>query len=185
MATAQVTPDNDAILAEVFIAAPPARVFEAITDPQQRMQWWGDKNVFRVTESKSDLRPGGKWSNEGVTPSGQHFHLEGEYLEVDPPRLLVHTRIADFVDNIETVVRWELQPREVRGLHSSGAHPVGTGTLVKVQHSGFAGYLRHAQDHHKGWIGSLVWLRDFIEKGETMESRNSMATAHVIPANHA
>ena len=172
MATAQITPDNDAILAEIFIAAPPVRVFEAITDPQQRMQWWGHKSVFRVTESKSDLRPGGKWSNAGVTPSGQPFHLEGEYLEVDPPRLLVHTRIADFVDNIETVVRWELQPREVRGLHSSGTHSVGTGTLVKVRHSGFAGHLRHAQDHHKGWIGSLDWLRDFVEKGETMETRS-------------
>ena len=36
MATAQITPDNDAILAEIFIAAPPARVFEAIADPKQR-----------------------------------------------------------------------------------------------------------------------------------------------------
>ena len=40
MATAQLTPDNDAILAEVFIAAPPARVFEAIADPKQLVQWW-------------------------------------------------------------------------------------------------------------------------------------------------
>jgi len=35
MATAAVTPDNDAVLAEVFIAAPPERVFQAITDPKQ------------------------------------------------------------------------------------------------------------------------------------------------------
>jgi len=32
MASAAITPDNDAIVAEVFIAAPPARVFEAIVD---------------------------------------------------------------------------------------------------------------------------------------------------------
>jgi len=36
MATASLTPDQDAIEAEIFIAAPPARVFEAITDPKQR-----------------------------------------------------------------------------------------------------------------------------------------------------
>src|SRR5881227_3872512 len=89
MATAQLTPENDAILAEVFIAAPPARVFEAIADPKQRDQWWGQKNVFRVLESKPDLRPGGKWSSDGVGPNGAHFHVEGEYVEIDPPRLLV------------------------------------------------------------------------------------------------
>ena len=35
MATAQVTLDNDVVVAEIFIAAPPARVFEAISDPAQ------------------------------------------------------------------------------------------------------------------------------------------------------
>src|SRR6266576_7302515 len=134
MATAQITPDNDAIMAEVFIAALPARVFEAIADPKQRAQWWGVKESsthsphqavpFRVIDGTSDLRVGGKWSNDGVRGDGQRFHLEGEYLEIDPPRLLVHTRIADFVGNFETVVRWELEPHEVRGLHGSATHKV-------------------------------------------------------------
>jgi len=53
MATAQLTPDNDTILAEVFIAAPPVRVFEAIADPKQLTQWWGQKGVFRATDSTS------------------------------------------------------------------------------------------------------------------------------------
>ena len=38
MATAQVLPDNDVVTAEIFVAAPPARVFEAITDPKQKAQ---------------------------------------------------------------------------------------------------------------------------------------------------
>jgi uncharacterized protein YndB with AHSA1/START domain len=182
MATAQITPDNDAILAEIFIAAPPARVFEAIADPKQRAQWWGIKSQstpnphsvvpFRVVESNSDFRIGGKWSNEGVRGDNQHFHLEGEYLEIDPPRLLVHTRIADFVGNFTTVVRWELEPREVRGLHGTGTHKVGTGTLVRLRHSGFAGHVDQAKSHYSGWCASLVWLKDFVEKGETFETRN-------------
>jgi len=172
MATAQLTTDNDAILAEIFIAAPPVRVFEAITDPKQRAQWWGQKGTFRVTESISDLRVGGKYSNEGVGPNGTPFHLEGKYLEIDPPRLLVHTRIADFVGNIETVVRWELEPREVHGLHGSSTHRVGTGTLVRVRHSGFVGHPEHAESHNKGWCASLNWLQAFVEKGETMENRD-------------
>ena len=35
MATATLTPDLDTVIAEVFIAAPPARVFQAISDPAQ------------------------------------------------------------------------------------------------------------------------------------------------------
>lgn len=171
MATAQITPDQDAIVAEVFIAAPPERVFEAIADAKQRMQWWSEKGVFTITDVQSDLRVGGKWSNEGVIPNGNRFHLEGEYLEIDPPRLLVHTRIADFVGNIPTVVRWELEPREVRGLHTGGTHKVGTGTLVRVRHSGFAGHPDFAKSHETGWGASLGWLKAFVENGETAETR--------------
>ena len=178
MATAQLTPDNDAILAEIFIAAPPARVFEAVADPKQRAQWWGVKEPpspgvvpFRVTDAKSDLRVGGKWWHEGIRGDGQIFHLEGEYLEIDPPRLLVHTRVADFVGNFETIVRWELEPREVRGLHGGGTHRVGTGTLVRLRHSGFAGHLEQAKSHYQGWCASLGWLKTFVETGETFEMR--------------
>ncbi len=32
MATVTLTPDQDAVVGEVFIAAPPDRVFQAITD---------------------------------------------------------------------------------------------------------------------------------------------------------
>ena len=128
---------------------------------------------FRVTDAGSDLRVGGKWWNDGVREDGGRFRLEGEYLEIDPPRLLVHTRFADFVGNFETIVRWELEPREVHGLHPSGAHRMGTGTLLKLRHSGFAGHLDQAQNHYQGWCVSLVWLRDFLERNETVDQRQA------------
>jgi uncharacterized protein YndB with AHSA1/START domain len=172
LTTATLTTDNDVVLAEIFIAAPPARVFEAITDLKQRAQWWGMKGLFHVTDSHSDLRPGGKWYEVGSTDDGRPFRLDGEYLEIDPPRLLVHTRVANFAENIPTVVRWELEPHDVHGLHASGTHRVGTGTMVRVRHSGFAGHLDHAKSHQTGWGSSLDWLKAFIEKGETFEMRN-------------
>lgn len=95
MATATITPDQNTVIAEIFIAAPPARVFEAITDPKQRAQWWGVKAStpqgvvqFSVTEARSDLRVGGKWSNDGVRGDGTPFRIEGTYLEIDPPDFL-------------------------------------------------------------------------------------------------
>jgi uncharacterized protein YndB with AHSA1/START domain len=171
MATAQVTPDNDVVTAEIFIAAPPARVFEAITDPSQTGKWWGQKGLYRVTEARADVRPGGKWLTEGVGEDGKVFSVGGEYLEVDPPRLLVHTWNPSYSDLRETVVRWELEPRDVHGLQHLGPNRVGTGTVVKIRHSGFAGNIPQAKGHGEGWVRVLGWMQAFVEKGETVDTR--------------
>ena len=120
MATVAITADQDAVEAEIFIAAPPERVFEAITDPSQTAQWWGQQGMYRITEKQSDLRPGGKWSSVGVGADGPSFRVEGEYLEVDPPRLLVHTWVKSWEGPSQTIVRWELEPRDVHGLQAHG-----------------------------------------------------------------
>ena len=66
MATVAITPNQDVITGEIFIAAPPARVFQAITDPQQMPRWWGASDMYRITDWKADVRVGGKWSSDGV-----------------------------------------------------------------------------------------------------------------------
>src|SRR5437660_491329 len=107
MATVAITPDQDKITAEIFIAAPPERVFPAITDPQQMPKWWGQQGMYRITEWTGDLRPGGKWTSLGVGADGVSFRVEGEYLEVDPPRLLTYTWIASWSGARQTTVRWD------------------------------------------------------------------------------
>lgn len=172
MATALITPDNDLVVAEILIAAPPARVFEAISDPKQTAQWWGQKGMYRILESHADVRKGGRWLSRGVGTDGVEFKVEGEYLEVDAPRVLVHTWNPSYSNLSETVVRWELEPREVHGLHHAGPQKVGTGTLVRIRHSGFAGEVEHARRHGEGWKRVLNWAQGFVERGETIETRN-------------
>jgi len=162
MATATITPNQDAVIAEIFIAAPPTRVFQAISDPNQLPRWWGQDGLYHVTKSTMDVRPGGKWRSEGQGADGTSFYVEGEYLEVDPPRLLVHTWFGSFHPK-KTVVRWELEPQTVNALHPSGPRKSGTGTLVKVRHEGFAGDLQSAQSHGEGWKRVLGWLEKFVE----------------------
>jgi uncharacterized protein YndB with AHSA1/START domain len=172
MATALITPDNDAVVVEILIAAPPARVFEAIADPKQTAQWWGQKGLYRILESHSDVRKGGRWLSRGVGADGVEFKVEGEYREVDPPRLLVQTWNPSYSNLPETVVRWELEAREVHGLHHGGPQRVGTGTLVRIRHSGFAGNVEQARRHGEGWKRILSWAQAFVERGETAETRN-------------
>ncbi|HVO62628.1 MAG TPA: SRPBCC domain-containing protein [Terriglobales bacterium] len=158
MATVGLSPNQDTVTAEIRIAAPPERVFAAITDPQQVTKWWGQQNMYKITHWQNDLRPGGKWRSEGSGADGKVFHVEGEYVEVDPPRLLIHTWNPSYRDLPTTVVRWELQ--EYKG-----------GTLVKLTHSGFGGHADAAKDHSQGWTRVLVWMEAFVEDGATVETR--------------
>jgi uncharacterized protein YndB with AHSA1/START domain len=173
VATAQLTPDNDTVLVEIFIAAPPARVFQAITDPKQTAEWWGQKGRYRLTATQSDLRVGGKWFSEGVSDKGEPFRVEGEYLEIDPPRLLVHTWRPSYRQLPETTVRWQLEPQEVHGLQSRGPGKIGTGTLVRIRHSGFKGNVEACAGHGDGWIRVLAWMQAFLERGETIDRRQA------------
>jgi uncharacterized protein YndB with AHSA1/START domain len=171
MVTVAITPEQDAVEAEIFIAAPPERVFQAITDPAQLPRWWGQKEMYRITESKIDLRPGGKWSSVGVGADGTSFRVDGEYLEVDPPRLLVHTWVPSYSQLQKTVVRWELEASDIQGLRHSGPHRMGTGTRVKLRHAGFTGDAKAATDHGQGWTRVLGWMQAFVEKGLTADTR--------------
>jgi uncharacterized protein YndB with AHSA1/START domain len=150
MATTHITPNNNAVLAEIFIAAPPDRVFQALTDPAQMPLWWGEKGMYRITECKNDLRPGGKWVSAGVGADGKSFQVDGEY----------------------TTVRVELEPRDVHGLQHRGPQRVGTGTLVKIRHEGFAGDSAQAKGHGEGWARVLGWMKAFVETGATLDARS-------------
>jgi uncharacterized protein YndB with AHSA1/START domain len=94
----------------------------------------------------------------GVGVSGDNFQVTGEYLEVDPPRLLVYTWCASWTGDLTTTVRWELAP------HAEG-------TQVKVRHSGFAGNADAAKAHGQGWERVLSWVQAFVEKGQTVDTR--------------
>jgi uncharacterized protein YndB with AHSA1/START domain len=114
MATTLVTPDQDAIVSETYIAAPAERVFQALVDPQQLIRWWNSEEC-QTEFFEMDARPGGKWrfgtKNSKLNVNGvSQFFCQGEVLEFDPPRLLAYTWIANWHDDKarRTVVRWEL-----------------------------------------------------------------------------
>ena len=171
MATATVTPDHNTVVAEVFIAAPPERVFHAISDPEQLSQWWGQNGLYRIIDRAADLRVGGKWWCAGMGADGTSFRVEGEYLEIDPPRRLVHTWVATYMGELRTVVYWDLAPQAVHGLHPSGPKKAGTGTMVKLRHEGFAGNVQGAMSHGDGWKRVFGWLTAYVERDETIDTR--------------
>lgn len=141
---------SDAIVQEITIHAPAERVFEALTNPDQRMKWWGSKERFEVNQFESDLRVGGKWVMRGIGMGGRPFVLMGQYREVERPRLLAFTWLPDWYESAtETLVRWELT-------ESNGV------TTVRLTHSG----LRSESDrtNHRGWPQIMEWLKTYAEQ---------------------
>ena len=162
MAKAGVTPDQDAVICEVRVAAPPERVFEALTSQAQLFRWWnGEGGPCRVRSWEMEPYLGGKWQCRAYDPSGQmvvngvsEFETSGEIMEFDPPRTLAYSWFANFHSDPshESMVRWELVPE-------------GHGTLVKLTHSGLKG-LPDGTGYADGWPGVVDGLVRFFAKEE-------------------
>lgn len=157
MPASKQSPDPDSILSEIHIAAPPDRVFQALIDPRQVPQWWGEIGVYRCTDFFADPRVGGKWHSRGLDGGGRPFEITGVILEIDPPRVLAYSWVATWTGDAKTTVRWELERTE-------------GGTLVRIRHSGFAAHPELTQAY-RGWPRMLGWLAAFVENNETVESR--------------
>jgi uncharacterized protein YndB with AHSA1/START domain len=157
MPTTLVTPDQDTIVSEIHVAAPPERVFQALIDPHQLMRWWNSEEC-RTEFFEMDARSGGRWrlgtKKTKMNVNGvSQFFCEGEVLECDPPRLLAYTWVANWHDDKtrRTVVRWELATTK-------------NGTHVKVTHSGLAQEAAARKDYNGGWPGVVEALKKFVEK---------------------
>jgi uncharacterized protein YndB with AHSA1/START domain len=160
MTSTIITPDQDAIISEIQIAAPPERVFEALTQSDQLARWWTTPEC-PLEFFEMDARGGGRWHfktkpSATVTVNGMNeFEAIGEVLEFDPPRLLAYTWIANWHEDKlrRTVVRWELTP-------------AGGGTKVKVTHSGLGQEPAARKDYSGGWSGVVELLKKFVEKNK-------------------
>lgn len=157
MGTLHTSPDPDSLTSEIQIAADPERVFQALVDPQQVPLWWGQSGIYRCTAFDADLRVGGNWRSTGIGPDGNKFEVHGEFLIIDPPRLLVYTWIASWTGRAQTTVHWELEPKDRY-------------TLLRIRHTGLAARPELTQSY-RGWPRMLGWIQAFLETGETVATR--------------
>jgi uncharacterized protein YndB with AHSA1/START domain len=152
-----VLTDQDSVSAEIFVAAPSERVFQALVNREQALQW-GNNSRFEITEWEMDARPGGKWRFVSLERSARGeidpapFEHHGEILEFKPPRLLVYSWFANWHSDLahQTTVKWELSP-------------VTGGTRVRLAHSGLASLVGACEGYAQGWPGLLLGIKNFLE----------------------
>ncbi len=92
--------------------APRTEVYNAWTDPDQIVQWWGPEHFEVPRDSVSvDVRPGGRFDLTMIdSASGQEYPVRQEIVEATPPELLVmvHQAVPEhgLLEAIETRVEF-------------------------------------------------------------------------------
>ncbi len=142
---------TDSIVRQITIKAPALRIFHALTDPAELLQWWAAEGQFHATHVECDPRPGGRWMMrvEGSCAGSSCTIVTGRYLEVEPPHLLVFTWLREEESDPETIVRWELE-------EANGA------TTVRVTHSGFTN--ERMRNRNNGWPLIQKLLQTYTER---------------------
>jgi uncharacterized protein YndB with AHSA1/START domain len=148
---------------EIYIKTTPERLWQAITDTEQRQKY-----TFGVGVT-SDWTEGSSY--EAVHPAAGVRITEGENVEVDPPRRLVQTFTALWSDEVKAEgasrVTWEIEP-------------VGDDSCrLVVTHD----ELR--DDAHPeiygGWPMILSGLKTLLETGELLTTPGSLRYAEAAP----
>jgi len=148
----------------VWINAAPEAIWQALTDPE-----WIARYGYR-TRVDFDLQPGGVYranaTEEMLAFGAPPVMVEGEVLEVDPPRRLVHTMAALWDDEVRAEgfsrVTWEIEQ-------------VGDSCHLTLTHD----QLREGANAQifGGWPMVLSGLKTWLETGELLTTPGSIMYA--------
>jgi uncharacterized protein YndB with AHSA1/START domain len=134
----------------IEIKAPPERVWEALTTPDQIKRW------FFGVDTETDWREGGPIVHRGEY-QGRPYEDKGAIVKLEPLRLLVHTHwspasgLPDDPENYQ-VVSWALTERE-------------DATELSVREINVPSEQAKAVSE-QSWDAALRALKDVVEAGE-------------------
>jgi uncharacterized protein YndB with AHSA1/START domain len=136
---------------EIYIRTTPEKLWQAITDPEMTKKYFYESAVessWAIGSSLNRLRP-----------DGSHM-LEGEVVEFDPPRRLVHTFVHVDVKPEDrdppSRVTWEIVA-------------LGDTCKLTLTHEHFAGETETYKGTLTGWNPVLSGLKTLLETGKPLE----------------
>ena len=148
---------------QVFIRATPEAIWDAITKPE-----WTQRYGYRSI-AEFDLRPGGSYRGK-ATPEFQAMGMpevvvEGEVIEADPPRKLVHSwsfQWDEIKDEGPTRVTFEIADAPAGVSKLTVTHELENAPMTAAQ---LAGEIEGAGG---GWPFVLSDLKTLLETGEAL-----------------
>ncbi len=133
------------------IKASPAKVWAAITRPEQMIRWWGP-DAGPTLSAVADVRPGGRFSIVFRLLNGDEHNPTGLYREAVPEKKLVFTWDWPEMPERESLVTFVLEPLD-------------GGTELTLIHEQLPDE-EARESHEAGWKGLLDKLPIFLEAGE-------------------
>lgn len=153
----------------VYIKATPEAVWEAITSPE-----WTQKYAYR-SRGEYDLRPGGAYrahaSKEMRAMGTPDVVVDGEVIEVDPPRRLVQTWHMNFTPEMiaerPTTVTFEIEPENDGLTRLTVTHDVEDAPIMATLVAGAGD--EKVNEGGGGWPWILSDLKTLLETGTAIE----------------
>ena len=144
------TEPNHSVQIEWNFSHPPAKVWQAWTDPSIAQLWFGSDPAGKVLDASFDVRVNGSFSVTFVNSDGTEFTCQGVYQEIDAPNRLVFTW------------GWTNQP-EVNELITLQFAPAEGGTSMLFEQSNIdLGTALH--NYAEGWQSTFQKLEKALEK---------------------
>jgi len=128
--------------------ASPAQLYQAWTQPEKMIRWWGVTGHANAPIAEADLRIGGHFRVQFWTPNGEHHSVSGVYREVVPDRKLVFSWAWQSTPERESQVTVDLKPDN-------------DGTILTLTHERFFNETAR-DDHRRGWTQALDMLESLF-----------------------
>jgi uncharacterized protein YndB with AHSA1/START domain len=143
---------------EIYIRTTPERLWHAITDEETRAKFQFGNRIH------SEWTEGSRW--EVTNPKAEGVLMEGQNLEVDPPRRLVQSAVALWGEDVRregtTRVTWEIEP-------------VGDSCRLTVTHDQMTEGAN--PQLYGGWPMILSGLKTWLETGQVLTTPVSLMYA--------
>jgi uncharacterized protein YndB with AHSA1/START domain len=152
--SATTTSAERELLITRVLDAPPDLVFEAWTNPEHLVRWWGPAG-FTTPSCTMDVRPGGSYRICMRAPDGTDHWVQGVYREIVAPQRLVCTWVwedAEGRPGDETLLTVTFEEH-------------GGKTRLTLHHGVF-GTVEERDNHESGWTAILVRLAAYVTESE-------------------
>jgi uncharacterized protein YndB with AHSA1/START domain len=137
-------------LFEIYIQAPPEKIWQALTDGAMTQQYYFGTKVV------SDWQQGSSYRYQ--MPDGSSM-LDGEVLEIDPPRRLVTTFKPG----------WEGSDQDPVSTVTFEIEPMGEVSKLRLIHEGLTSESPLTSGVRDGWSQILSSLKTLLETGKPLQ----------------
>jgi uncharacterized protein YndB with AHSA1/START domain len=139
--------NEESVFIETTIHAAAEKVWEAWTEPDIIMKWFGSDPDGEVLSAKLDVRPGGSFVVTFKDSDQTRHTCSGIYIEIEKPGKLTFTWHWKSEPGVESIIVLLLTSE-------------GTSTRMQCEHKNVGGGSKH--DYEKGWHSTFLKLERLL-----------------------